>query len=203
MSDSEYKEFDSVFPLRDDPRFQEWRRQVEALSSASAVSIREAVADGHDGQRMSDVQNVTERLPILDVKKNVLKIAKTVVLLAEIDGVHVGFCISLSGDQDSDPLFIQEVGVVPGARGRGIGMVLLRAAAEREPRRNIALATEDDNEGAQALNKKFATSIGATMRKVKLGTYEDSDLGIRRGIGYRSWVIERQGVAAGVGKELT
>lgn len=82
-------------------------------------------------------------------------------------------------------------------------MVLLRAAVEREPRRNIALATEDDNEGAQALNKKFATSIGATMRKVKLGTYDDSDLGIRRGIGYRSWVIERQGVAAGVGKELT
>lgn len=203
MSDSEYKEFDDVSPPWENVRRRGWMKQVKELSSAALVSIREAVADGPDGQRMSDVQNVTERLPILDVKKNVLKIAKTVVLLAEIDGVHVGFCISLPGHQDSDPLIIQEVGVVPGARGRGIGMMLLRAAAEREPRRNIALATEDDNEGAQALNKKFATSIGATMRKVNLGTYEDSDLGIQRGLGYRSWVIERQGVAADVGKELT
>lgn len=191
VSDSEYAEFDGVFPLRDDPRFQKWRRQVKELSSASLVSIREAVAAGPDGQRMSDVQNVTERLPILKVKKNVPKIAETVVLLAEIDGVHVGFCISLPGSQDSDPLFIQEIGVVPDARGRGIGMALLRAAVEREPLRNIAFATENDNEGAQALNKKFAKSIGAVIAKVPLDTYRDSYFNIQRGRGYRAWVIKR------------
>ena len=191
VNDSEYSEFEDVFPLRDDPRFRGWTSRVETLSSSSAVSIREAVAGGPDGRRMRDVQLVTERIPILQVKDNVSKIAERRVLLAEIDGVHIGFCVSFPSLNDSDPLFIQEVGVVPGSRGRGIGMALLCATAEREPWRDIALATEDDNDGAQALNKKFAKSIGASLGKVPLDTYRDSDLGIPRGQGYRSWVIQR------------
>lgn len=191
MSDSEYAEFDDGFPLRDDPRFQDWRSQVVALLPASAVKIRVAAADGPDGRRMRDVQLVTAPLPIREVKDNVSKIADRVVLLAEIEGVHVGFCISFLGPKESDPMFLQEVAVVPGMQGRGIGIALVRAAAEREPRRNIALATQDDNEGAQALNKKFATSIGATMHKVNLGTYRPSDLGIQLGKGYRAWVVQR------------
>lgn len=194
VNDSDYAEFDDVFPLSDDPRFQWWRTQVGALSSASAVSIREAVAGAQDGRRMRDVQLVTERLPILEVKDNIPKIAEHVVHLAEIGGVHVGFCVSFPGPQDSDPLFVQEIGVVPDAQGRGIGMALLCAAAVREPRRNIALATQDNNEGAQALNKKFAKSIGANICRVSLGTYRNYDLGIQRGQGYRSWVIRRPGL---------
>lgn len=191
VSDSEYEEFEDVFPLRDDSRFGEWTSRVEALSSSSAVLIREAAADGPDGRRMRDVQLVTERLPILEVKDNVPKIAERLVLLAEIDGVHVGFCVSSPGLQDSDPLFIQEVGVVPDARGRGIGMALLCTAAEREPRRDIALATEDNNDAAQALNTKFAKSIGANIQRVNLKTYRNRDLGISRGQGYRAWFIKR------------
>ncbi|WP_181034135.1 GNAT family N-acetyltransferase [Arthrobacter sp. GMC3] len=191
MSDSEFEEFEDVFPLRDDSRFREWKSQLETLPPSSVVSIREAVADGPDGRRMRDVQLVTERLPILEVKDNVPKIGERVVLLAEIDGVYVGFCISSPGPQDSAPLFIQEVGVVPNARGRGIGMALLCAAAEREPWRNIAFATEDNNDGAHALNKKFAKSIGASIGKVPLDTYRDSDFNIQRGRGYRAWVINR------------
>lgn len=70
-------------------------------------------------------------------------------------------------------------------------MALPCAAAEREPRRDIALATEDGNDGAQALNKKFAKSIGANIHKVNLGTYRNRDLGIPWGQGYRSGVIQR------------
>lgn len=191
MGDSEYEDFDDVFPLREDPRFRGWTSRVETLSSSSAVLIREAVAEGPDGRRMRDVQLVTERLPILEVKDNIPKIAERMVLLAEVDGVHVGFCVSSPGLQDIDPLFIREVGVVPDARGRGIGMALLSAAAEREPRRDIALATEDDNDEAQALNKKFARSIGANIHRVNLKTYRNSDLGISRGQGYRAWLIKR------------
>lgn len=191
VSDNEYEEFEDIFPLRDDSRFGKWTSRVETLSSSSAVLIRDAAADGPDGRRMRDVQLVTERLPILEVKDNVSKIAEQLILLAEIDGVHVGFCVSSPGLQASDPLFVQEVGVVPDARGRGIGMALLSAAAEREPRRDIALATEDDNDGAQALNAKFAKSIGASLGKIRLDNYRNSDLGIQRGRGYRAWFIQR------------
>ncbi|MFF5794506.1 GNAT family N-acetyltransferase [Paeniglutamicibacter sp. NPDC012692] len=125
------------------------------------------------------------------MKKNASTVTERLVLLAEIGGVHVGFCVSSPGPQDSDPLFIQIVAVVPEAQRRGIGLALLTKAAEREPLRNIALATQDDNGEARALNVKFAKSIGASIGRVNLGTYPDKDLGIRRGMGYRAWLIQR------------
>ncbi|MGL3808150.1 GNAT family N-acetyltransferase [Paeniglutamicibacter sp. R2-26] len=128
------------------------------------------------------------------MKENASKITEQLVLLAEIDGVHVGFCVSAPGLQDSDPLFIQVVAVAPEAQRRGVGLALLTAAAKREPRRDIALATQDDNVAARSLNEQFAKSIGASIRRVRLGTYRDGDLGIRRGLGYRAWVIQRSPV---------
>ncbi|MGP5015722.1 GNAT family N-acetyltransferase [Glutamicibacter ardleyensis] len=88
-------------------------------------------------------------------------------------------------------MFIQIVAVVPEARGRGIGLALLTAAADREPRRNIALATQDDNFAVRSLNAKFEKSIDASIGRVRLDTYRDSDLGIQRGKDYRPWVIQR------------
>ena len=118
-------------------------------------------------------------------------IAEQVVLLAEIDGIHIGFCVSLRSSKDSDPLFIQVIGVAPEAQRRGVGLALLTAAAEREPQRDIALATQDSNTAARALNERFASSIDSSIRRVSLGTYRDRDLGILRGLGYRAWGIRR------------
>jgi len=112
------------------------------------------------------------------------------VFFAIVSEVHVGFCVSLVGASESDPIFIQIVGVAETARTQGIGTALMRAATERSPRRIIALATQDANRAARSMNERFAKSIGAEFQRVKLGTYRDRDLGIRRGLGYRPWIIE-------------
>lgn len=193
VSDCEYEALEPAFPLSRDPEFVGWKKRLATLSS-SEVSIRVANSDPQDGRRMTDLQVLCAPISVQSVKKNASTISERLVLLAEIDGVHVGFCLSSSGPQDSDPLFIQVVAVAPDAQRRGIGLALLTAAADREPRRDIALATQDDNVAARSLNERFAKSIGASIRKVNLQTYRDSDLGIRRGLGYRAWVIQRSRV---------
>lgn len=140
---------------------------------------------------MWDLQLECSPIYVRSVRENVSTIAERLVLLAEIDNVHVGFCVSLAGPQVSDPLFIQVVGVAPGAQRRGAGLALLTAAAEQQPRRDIALATQDENVPARALNERFANSIGASIRRIPLGIYRDRDLGIKRAFGYRGWIIER------------
>lgn len=139
---------------------------------------------------MKDLQAACEPIDILPVQKNVETIAAKQVLLAEVDEVHAGFCVFSVGPNKTDPLFIQTIGVEPLARGRGIGFALLTAAAEREPHRDIAFATQNDNAGAHALTKRFAQAKGASRHKVKLGTYLDAHLGITRGMGYRAWLIQ-------------
>lgn len=191
VSDCEYDAVEHAFPLNSDQKFVGWNNRLAALSS-SEVSIREATELVQDGRRMRDMQLVCERMAILPVKVNASTITERLVLLAEVDGVHVGFCVTSTGLQEQDPLFIREIAVVPEARGRGIGMALLCAAAEREPQRDIALATQDNNVAAREMNGKFANSIGASLQRVNLGTYRDSDLSIQRGDGYRSWVIQRR-----------
>lgn len=119
-------------------------------------------------------------------------IAERVVLLAEIDEVHVGFCVLLRTQEDSAPLFVQVVGVAPEAQRRGAALALLTAVTASEPLRDIALATQDSNIAARALNERFARSIGSSIGRVPLGTYRDRDLGIGRGMGYRVWVIRRR-----------
>ncbi|MDP9888632.1 ribosomal protein S18 acetylase RimI-like enzyme [Pseudarthrobacter enclensis] len=163
---------------------------MQAISS-SAVSIREATAVPLDGRRMKDLQFVCPPISVQGVRENVSTIVERRVLVAEIDDIHVGFCVSSPGVQDSDPLFVQVVAVAPDVQGRGVGLALLTTAAQREPRRDIALATQPDNEGARSLNEKFAKSIGGRIRKINLGNYRDSDLGIQRGLGYRAWIIQR------------
>lgn len=189
VSDCEYEALEPVFPGRD-PEFDDWANRLETLSS-STLSIREANAVAQDGRRMRDLQVLCSPIGVQSVRENASTIAKRLVFLAEIDGVHVGFCVSSPGLLDSDPLFIRIVAVAPGAQRRGVGVALLTVAAEREPQRNIALATQDDNVAARSLNEQFAKSIGATIRRINLGTYRDSDLGISRGMGYRAWAIQR------------
>lgn len=190
VSESEYDALEPVFPLSRDPEFFGWKNQLKTLSS-SEVSIREATSATQDGRRMKDLQVLCSPISVRSVRENASTITDRLVLLAEIDGVHVGFCVSFPGFEDSDPLFIQIVAVAPDAQRRGVGLALLTAAAEREPLRNIALATQDDNVAARSLNEQFANSIGASIRRVSLGTYRDCDLGIRRGLGYRAWFIQR------------
>lgn len=189
-SDREHEAAELTFSFARDPKFDAWQKKLKSLPLSEAF-IREAKSDPKDGLRMSDLQNVCDRMPIFDAEKNASIIAERTVLLAEIDSVHVGYCISSPGPKDSDPLYIREVAVVLQARKRGIALDLLTKAAKKEPERNIVLATQDDNTEAQALNAKFAKLLGASIGRVKLGTYRDSDLGIKRGDGYRSWVIQR------------
>lgn len=192
VSGGEYETFDSPWPLRRDPDLDAWRHRLQTLPSAE-VLIRKATAVALDGRRVWDLQLDCSPIGVRSVRENVSMIAERFVLLAEIDTVHVGFCVSSTGPKGSDPLFIQLVGVAPAAQRRGVGLALLTAAAERHPGRDVVLATQDKNVAARALNERFASSIGASIRRVRLGTYRDRDLGITRGLGYRAWVIQRPG----------
>ena len=191
----EYEAFDSPWPLGRDPELARWHHRLETLSS-SEVSIRDATAAGQDGRRVCDLQLECSPITVRSVRDNVLMIAERNVLLAEIDEVHVGFCVSSLGSRGVDPLFVQLVGVARAAQRRGVGLALLTAAAQRNPRQIIALATQDQNTAARALNERFADSIGASIRRVRLGTYRDHDLGITRGLGYRPWEIQRPGTGS-------
>lgn len=186
----EYESYEPTFPYFKDAGISEWQSSLKQLSW-SALTIRAATVSGADGRKMKDLQAACEPLGILSVRKNVETIAAQQVLLAEVEGVHVGFCAFSPGPQKIDPLFIQTIGVEPLAQSRGIGFALLSAAAEREPHRNIALATRDDNAGSHALTKRFAKAIEASIHRVKLGTYLDVHLGITRGMSYRAWLIKR------------
>lgn len=186
----EYQASEFDFPPSKDSALRRWRRQLSALSS-DATSVRDATANAQDGRRVKDLQFACSPLSVRSVRDNVAMIAGQPVLMAEIQDVHVGFCIALSGSKESDPLFIQVVGVAPEVQRRGVGLTLIAAAAAREPQRDIALATQDDNWAARALNQRFANSINSTIERVPRGTFRASDLGIVRGSGYRAWLIRR------------
>jgi len=193
LGSCEYQTIEPTFPLSQDPEFLRWSTQLEALSAA-VVSIREANQTAEDGRRMKDLQVVCCPISVRSVRENVSTIIERQVHIAEIDGVHVGFCVSSQGPKDSDPLFFQIVAVAPvapDAQRRGVGLSMFGAATAREPLRDIALATQDDNIAARSLNEKFARTIGATIQRVTLGTYRDRDLGIQRGLGYRAWIVRR------------
>jgi len=137
------------------------------------------------------IQAECESTYIQSVEYNVSNIEQKLVLLARIGEQPVGFCLVFIGPKDSDPLFIQLVAVVPRARRRGVALALLNAAAAREPERNIALATLDDNVAALGLNAHFAESIGSNIRRVPVRMFRRSYLGFAKGESHRPWIIER------------
>lgn len=188
--DDDFDSYESPHPFRVDPDLVEWRQRL-AMLSGSEVSIRQALPEPRDARRVWDLQLDCPPITVTSLKRNASTAAERVVLLAEIDGVHVGFCVSFPGPRLTDPLFVQVVGVAPAAQRRGVGVALLSAAAEREPGRDIALATQDTNAAARAMIERFAQLVGGGLERVKLGTFRNGDLGIRKGEGYRSWVIRR------------
>lgn len=188
--DDDFESYESLHPFRVDPDLVEWRQRLTALS-ASEVSIRQALPDPRDARRVWDLQLDCPPITVTSLRLNASIAAKRVVLIAEIDGVHVGFCVSFAGARLTDPLFVQVVGVAPAAQQRGIGVALLAAATERELGRDVALATQDRNAAARAMIERFAQSVGGRLERVNLGTFRNGDLGIRRGEGYRAWVIRR------------
>lgn len=174
-----------------EPGFGAWKQGLEALRP-SEISIRKAKQTAQDGRWMRWMQADCESTNIHSVEDNLSKIGQQLVLLAEIADCPVGFCCVLAGRTDSDPLFIQLVAVVPSARRRGVGLALLSAAAERQPQRNIAMATLDDNIDAQRLNERFAQSIGGNIQRVPVSRFRPSDLGFARGERHRPWIINRE-----------
>ena len=158
---------------------------------SSEVFIRQPEPTNEDGQWMRWIQADCESTTIQTVEDNISKIRQQLVLLAEIDGCPVGFCRVLAGRNDADPLFVQLIAVVFSARRQGAGLALLCAAAERQPKRNIAMAVLDDNVNAQRLNKRFAQSIGGKLQRVTVSRFRRSDLGIAQGERHRPWLIER------------
>ncbi len=173
-----------------DPDLAAWLTSLEELTS-SEFTIRQATADSGDARWMRYLQAACEPLTVQSATSNDKTIAEQRVLFAMIGETPVGFCVSMTDTAAPDPVFIQTVGVVGTARGRGIGLALMHAVAEQAPDRNIALATQNDNLAARRMNERFAASIGAELRRLNLGTYKDENLGIRRGLGYRAWTIER------------
>ncbi|MCE0459604.1 GNAT family N-acetyltransferase [Curtobacterium flaccumfaciens] len=173
-----------------DPDLAAWLTSLEELTS-SEFTIRQATAGSGDARWMRYMQGACEPVTPQPESENNKTIAGKLVFFATIGATQVGFCVSMTGTAASDPVFIQAVGVVGTARGRGIGLALMHTVVEQVPHRNIALATQNDNLAARRMNERFAASIGAELRQVNLGTFKDEDLGIRRGLGYRSWTIER------------
>lgn len=190
MSDPDYVSPELPF-LGPDAQHQQWLSQLKALPSEE-VNIREAAPTGADARRMWDLQAVCVPLVPQTLSKNVSSIEERLVLIAAIENVHVGFCIALINQIPSDPVFIQVVAVAPPLRRRGIGLALLATAAERAPERNVAMATQDINFPARAMNERFADTLNARIDRVRLGIYKDADLAIRRGQGYRPWLIQRR-----------
>ncbi|NHW49258.1 MULTISPECIES: GNAT family N-acetyltransferase [unclassified Paenarthrobacter] len=174
-----------------EPGFVAWKQRLEASHTADFL-IREAEQTEDDGRNMRWVQADCESTNIHSVESNIAKIGQQLVLLAEIADYPVGFCCVLAGRTSSDPLFIQQVTVVPLAQKRGIGLALLNAAAEWQPERNIAMATLDDNGAARRLNASFARSIGGRLQRVPLRRFRRSDLGFASGERHRPWMIDRQ-----------
>jgi len=174
----------------EEPGYVSWQDRLAALSS-SDVTIRMATPTAEDGKWMRWMQADSESAYIHGVEDNVTQIGKQLVFFAEISNQPVGFCRAVAGRTDSDPIFIQLVAVVPLARRRGVGRALLFAAAEREPRRDIAMATLDTNDAARRLNETFAVLIGATIRRVPKRQYRRTDLGFAEGELHRTWIIER------------
>lgn len=179
-----------AFPLTRDPDFVAWVAQLATLPS-SEVAIRRGTASPQDARRLRDLQVRCEPITVRSVRANGATLVEYSVLLAEIEDVHVGYCCFAVGAQSSAPIIVQVVAVAPEAQRRGIGMKLLTAASDSDSRRDIVLATQDNNYAARALNARFASSIGAVLRRIPLGTYPDNALGIQRGLGYRAWTIER------------
>lgn len=182
--------FDLSSPYRE-PGFAAWKQGLETLPP-SEVYIRQAEQTDQDGRWMRWMQADCESTYIQSVEYNVSKIRQQLVLLAEIADYPVGFCNVLAGRTNSDPLFIQLVAVVPSARRQGVGFALLSAAAEWQPKRNIAMAVLDDNLDAQRLNERLAQSIGGNLQRVPVRRFRPSDLGFSPGERHRPWLIERQ-----------
>jgi GNAT superfamily N-acetyltransferase len=181
--------YSPISPYRE-PGFDEWKEQLEALPHSEPM-VRDAEPTVQDGRWMRWVQEDCESTNIQDVEYNTSKIEQQLVLVAEIAGHPVGYCIALVGATDTDPLFIQLVAVVPLARRRGTGIALLSAAAQREPRRSIAMATLSDNVAARGLNERFAKLIGASIRRVPTRRYRRADLGFAAGELHQPWMVER------------
>lgn len=177
-------------PYRE-PEFAAWKQGLETLPP-SEIFIRQAEPTDQDGRWMRWIQADCESTYIQSVEYNVSKIEQHLVLLAEIADYPVGFCSVFTGRTDSDPLFIQLVAVVPSARRHGAGFALLSAAAEWQPKRDIAMAVLDDNVDAQRLNERLAQSIGGNLQRVPVRRFRRSDLGFAQGERHRPWLIERQ-----------
>ncbi len=140
---------------------------------------------------MWDIQLVCEPITVLSLEENAQSIRERLTVFAEIEGVHVGYCIAVPGTTESDPLLVQVVAVVPAVQRRGIGRKLLAAVASEDAERDIVFATQESNQAARAMNARFASELGATLERVNLGVYSDRHLGIQRGQGFRVWMVKR------------
>ncbi|MGF3054021.1 GNAT family N-acetyltransferase [Microbacterium sp. YY-03] len=190
MEQHDYAAWEPTLPASRDQRFLRWQDELSSLITPR-VSIRTAVPTPEDARRMRDMQIVCEPITVLSLETNAHTINDRLALFAEIENVHVGFCVAFPGVKTSDPMFVQVVAVVPAAQRRGIGRELLAAAATTEPERDIVFATQESNLAAHAMSARFAGELGATLQRVNLGVYPDRYLGIQRGQGYRAWRVKR------------
>lgn len=189
IDNATFDELEPKIPAQRDTVYTAWREALSTLSDEPAT-LREALPTPADSRRMRDIQVACAPITPLMLRDNAAAIAANHVLIADIAGIPVGFVLASISEKHS-PLFVQVVAVVSEAQRRGIGLQLLSAAAELEPHRDIALATQKTNLAAHAMDKRFAESIGASIHRVNLGVYPDKLLGIPRGQGYRVWRIKR------------
>ena len=87
-------------------------------------------------------------------------------MVAEQDGVIVGWVSAYVAPSDPERLFVWQVAVAASARGRGLGLTMLDALATRPAcnRTNrLTTTVTRDNRASWALFERFAASRGARL----------------------------------------
>src|SRR5207237_1846108 len=111
---------------------------LRSLRWGRGMNIRTATSDDVD-LLMSLVQRLESELPPLPYPEDPAEFEREkvermvndgVALVAEEDGAAVGYALARYGDHGPTTVYLPDLWVDPGARGRGIGRELLRGVCE-------------------------------------------------------------------------
>jgi len=123
----------------------------------SAVRVRSAVPDDLDA--LVELENVTfdyERMSARQLRRHIDN-PSALVLVARNNGSLIGSAV-LFFRKGSRVARLYSIAIAQGARGRGLGEMLLKAAesaAHRRGARDLRLEVRRDNAGAQGLYEKL------------------------------------------------
>jgi diaminobutyrate acetyltransferase len=105
----------------------------------------------------------------------------TSVIAEDADGPE-GFVLGLAPPTDPTTLFVWQVGVAPGARGRGLGLTMLRWLVHEVAPAHLEATVTPSNTASQRLFRALARDLGVPLEtsrwadRTELGGAEPEDL---------------------------